>query len=194
MAVYDLAFIVTTILLAFDLSLILDGIFLKRNEKSTYLTIFGWLYFGVIFFIINSMSNFFILIFQFLKKRRNRKFRWFNILNLPKWKKFAEFRYAVFFYLIEIVTGILAGFEVTPAVIFLTSQSKFYLIPLLIITICCFAILFFRALPYKNKSMPFIIISWIIIAICIIITAIFVYQQFQSVSILSNATNQLNHS
>ena len=153
--------------LSFSLGSILDGIFLRKHDNGTKLTFLGVGFFWLVFFIFNFIINIFTFIFYKLSKSR-KNYKFIKLLRIPEKKNhFVSFGYATLFYLVEIISGYSTGNYIIPNAFskILNLQGIFFNFLIIIMLISAFAYLFFKALPYSKKKMPFIIFFIILLII-----------------------------
>jgi len=151
------------IILPFNIGVIVDGLFLSRERKGTALTPIGWMYIGAIIVFINGFTS-------LLKSIAKRKVQFEMFIKIPESHKFVSFDKAIFFYLIEISTGILLGLYLTPMVQNALKINTVFIFPFLVMVLSTFFTLFFKALPYAEKRRPFLILSYIILGISFLVT------------------------
>jgi hypothetical protein len=182
--------LVTGLVLSFNIGAVMDQIFLRRNERSTSLTIFGWGFYSILSFAFHAVINLVRFVFSHFSRSR-RHFRWYTLFQIPDANDFINFQSAVVFYLIEIIVGVWLGFMSNPLLETLIGLNSFILFPLFLSILGWFAILFLGNLPYSNKSQPYKILAYIVTAICVVYIAYQLYLQYQystAVNALSNVT------
>lgn len=184
-----LIFFITGLVLSFNIGVVMDGLLLKRNQASTCLTIIGWVFFGALFLFINAFLNL-VSALLFLGKTHGRHVgKWRKFLLIPSPYRFVGFMHAMWFFLVEIIISISLGYLSTPFLLGLVSHNYLLMTPLFFITISCFVILFFRLLPYKNKSLWFKVSAWLVLVISSGILFYLLSESPQNVSLtLSNIT------
>ncbi len=158
----DFLFSLIVIVMSFNVGIFMDGLFLRR-EDNPVLRLTGWLFFGLLFFVLNLIMNLFREVYYLLKTKKLKN--WKKFIKLPDRGKYVGFWWAAFFYLFEIFAGVLAGFSVSPSISTIMESNTLFSIPLLFATFGCFGIFFFNSLGYKQKRLPFVIASYVVVLI-----------------------------
>ena len=167
--VYDFVCSSLVPILAFNVGALCDKLFLKRDQKSTTLTVLGWVYNGLLFVLMNVAVNACRFLGSAITKKAKR-YQWKTVFVLPDVHKFVKFGYSLWFLLVEIATGIFVGLLVEPSVAGVIALNSVVVYPLFGATCGWFGVLVFRQLPFSQKSHKYVIAANVLTYACLAIT------------------------
>ena len=168
MELYLIFFSFTTFVLAFNISMLLDGLFVSLTLKGARVTPIGWVYYASVFFVINLiltiLFNILSMIRSIISKHKYAVF-WNTFIKSPLEGKWSSFENTTKYYFIEIITSVFFAYLSTPIVIIALETNPLLLFPLMTMTVGGFLVIFFKilSLPFPQKARKHVIRSYIIV-------------------------------
>lgn len=141
---------VLTLMLCFDLGVLLDGAFVNRNTRLA-LTRIGRGYLSLLAIIPNT----FLLCFV-----RNKELRKKYYCRIKPAGEALGFARGFWVITLEALTSLAIGQLVSPSVSKTLSWVPLAYLPLILMTVIGFCIMILRLIPYKNKTRPWLILGY----------------------------------